>query len=298
MLGLTSLFQGELVLARTHLEQGIALYGPQQDHSEAFSRGANPGVSCLSGMAWTLWLLGYPDCALAKIREALTLAQESSHAFSLAFALNYASLLHIWRREVKFAKEQAEAVITLSNEHGFIHALSVAMIRRGWALAKQGAVAQGIRQLHQGLATLRDMGTELPLSHHLALLAEAYVQGGQVDVGLHMLAEALEHLDKTWERGLEAEIYRLKGECLLAQAGKECKWREAEECFRQALDIARHQQAKSLELRAVMSLGRLWQQRGRGAEAHHILAEIYGWFTEGFETPDLQEAQVLLEALQ
>jgi predicted ATPase len=297
LLGLTSLFQGALVLARTHLEQGIALDSPQQGSSEAFSRGANPGVSCLSGMTWTLWLLGYPDGALAAIREALTLAQESSNAYSLAFALNYASLLHAWRREVEFAKERAEAVMTLANEHGFIHALSVAQIRRGWALAQQGAVAEGIRQLHQGLATLRDMGTELPLSHHLALLAEAYQQGGQVEAALQALAEVLAHVDKTGERYYEAELYRLKGECLLAQTGKRCKEREAEECFRQALAIARRQQAKSLELRAAMSLARLWQPQGKRAEAYAPLAPIYGWFTEGFDTADLQEAKALLEEL-
>ncbi len=212
--------------------------------------------------------------------------------------MNYASLLHVWRREVQFAKERAEAVITLSNEHGFIHALNVGMIRRGWALARQGAVEEGIRQLRQGLDALRDMGTALPLSHHLALLAEAYRQGGQVEAGLQALAEALTHLDNTGERCYEAELYRLKGECLLAQSDARCKEREAEECFRQALDVARRQQAKSLELRAAMSLGRLWQRQGKRTEAHQILAEIYGWFTEGFETPDLQEAKALLEALQ
>jgi adenylate cyclase len=281
-----------------HFEQGIALYDTQQGHLQAFSSGADHGVVCLSYLAWTLWLLGYPEQALTRSCEALTLAQESSHAFSLAFALNYTSLLHGWRREVQFTKERAEAVITLANAHGFIHPLSVGMIRRGWALAKQGAVAEGIGQLSQGLATIRDTGTALPLSYHLALLAEAYTRGGQVDAGLHVLAEALEHVDKTGERGLEAEIYRLKGECLLAQTGKRRKGREAEESFRQALDVARHQQAKSLELRAAMSLSRLWQQQGRHAEAYQVLAEIYGWFTEGFETPDLQEAKVLLEALQ
>jgi adenylate cyclase len=243
-------------------------------------------------------VLGYPDRALTKIHEALALAQESSHAHSLGFALNYASMLHVWRREVQFAKERAEAVITLSNEHGFIHHLSAGMIKRGWALAKEGAVAEGIRQLHQGLATRRDTGTELPLSLYLALLAEVYRQGGQVNAGLHVLAEALEHLDKTGERGLEAEIYRLKGECLLAQAGKRHRQRQAEECFRQAFDIARRQQVKSLELRAATSLSRLWQRQGRRAEAHQVLAESYGWFTEGFETPDLQEAKALLEVLQ
>ena len=298
MLGSTSFWQGELVTARRHLERGIALCDAQQGYSRTFSGGIDPGVVCLSVMAWTLWMLGYPDRALTRSREALALAQKLSHAYSLAFALNYATMLHAWRREVQFAKERAEAVITLSNEHGFIHALNVGMIRRGWALAKQGVVAEGIRQLHQGLTAVRATGTELALSHHLALLAEAYRQGVQVEAALHALAEALAHLDNTGERCYEAELYRLKGECLLAQKGTRCKEREAEECFRQALNIARRQQAVSLELRATMSLGHLWQQQGRRAEAHQILAEIYGWFTEGFETPDLQEAKALLEALQ
>jgi class 3 adenylate cyclase/predicted ATPase len=303
MLGSTSFWQGELVTAHRHLEQGIALCDAQQGYSRTFSIGIDPGVVCLSVMACTLWMLGYPDRALTRIREALTLAQELlaqelSHAYSLGFALNYASLLHMWRREVQFAKERAEAVITLSNEHGFIHALSSCMIKKGWALAKQGAVAEGIGQLQQGLATIRDIRHGLALSLYLAQMAEAYKQGGQVEAGLHVLAEALAHLDNTGECFYEAELYRLKGECLMAQTGKRCKEREAEECFRQALDVARRQQAKSLELRATMSLGYLWQQHGRRAEARQILGEIYGWFIEGFETPDLQEAKALLEALQ
>jgi predicted ATPase len=296
MLGESLFFHGQPVLARTHLEQGVALYDAQQGRVHAFSSGMEPGVICLSFLAATLWHLGYPEQALTRMHEALTLAQESSHAFSLSFALNYMSLLHVWRREVECAKERAEAVMTLSNEHGFIQPSSVGMIRRGWALAQQGAVAEGIRQLQQGLATLRDVGQALPLSHHLALLAEAYKQGGQVEAGLHVLAEAWAHLDTTGERYYEAELHRLKGEFLMAQAGRRCKESEAEECFRQALDIARQQQVKSLELRATMSLSHLWQQQGRHAEAHQILTEIYSWFTEGFETPDLQEAQALLAA--
>ena len=298
MVGGTSLFRGELDAARTHLEHGTALYDAQHSRQPSFSSGMDRGVTCRSYAAWALWLLGYPEQALTKSRDALTLAGELSHAFSLQFALNYASLLHVWRREVQRAKERAEAVITLANEHGFINALNVGMIRRGWALARQGAVEEGIRQLRQGLDTLRDMGTALPLTHHLALLAEAYRQGGQVEAGLQALAEALTHLDNTGERCYEAELYRLKGECLLAQSDARCKEREAEECLRQALDVARRQRAKSLELRAAMSLGRLWQRQGKRTEAHRTLAEIYGWFTEGFETPDLQEAKALLEALQ
>jgi len=297
MLGSTSFWQGELVTARRYLEQGIALCDAQQGYSRTFSSGIDPGVVCLTVMASTLWLLGYPDRAMIRIREALALAQELWHAYSLAFALNYATTLRIWRQEVQLAKERAEAVMTLANEHGFIHALSVGMITRGWAVAKQGMVAEGIRQLHEGLAAERDTGTELAMSHYLSLLAEAYRLEGQVDAGLHTVAEALVHMDNTNERRLEAELHRLKGECLLAQTGKWCKAREAEKCFRQALDVARRQEAKSLELRAAMSLACLWQQQSKRAEAHELLAPVYGWFTEGFDTADLQEAKALLEEL-
>jgi predicted ATPase len=297
MVGGTALFQGEPATAWAHVEQGIVLYDAQHSRQPSFSGGMDRGVTCRSYAAWPLWLLGYPEQALTMIREALTLASELSHAFSLAFALNYASMLHGWRREVQSAKERAEAVMTLATEHGFINALTVGMIRRGWALAMQGAVAEGIRQLHHGLAAFRDMEQVLPLAHHLALLAEAYQQGGQVEAALQALAEAFAHVDNTGERYYEAELYRLKGECLLAQTGKRCKAREAEECFRQALAIARRQQAKSWELRATMSLSHLWQQQGKRIEAYELLAPIYDWFTEGFDTADLQEAKALLETL-
>jgi len=304
-LGLISFFQGELVTAYAHLEHGIALHYARQDHLRAFSGGIDSGVVCLSVMAWTLWMLGYPEQALSRSREAITLAQKLSHAYSLGFALNYAVLLHIWRREVSLAQEQADAVMALANEYGFIHTLSVGMIRKGWALAMQGAVAEGTKQLHEGLTTLQETETELGIPQHLVLLAEVYRQGGQADEGLHVLDAALIHIDKTWERWPEAESYRLKGECLLAGAGKRHMLQgsksaadEAAACFHRALDVARRQQAKSLELRAAMSLSRLWQEQGRHVAAQQLLAEIYRGFTEGFETPDLQEAKALLAVLK
>jgi predicted ATPase len=239
-------------------------------------------------------VLGYPDQALS-IYEALTLAQELDHPFSLALALHFAALLHHFRREVQAAKERAEALITLSTEQGFPFLLAYGTILRGWALTAQGERAEGIAQIHQGLVVRRALGAEVHRPYFLALLAEAYGEVGQPEEGLTVLVEALALVESTGDRHWEAELHRCKGELLLMQQMQ--KVGEAEECFRQALDTARRQQAKSLELRAAMSLSRLWQQQGKQEEAHHLLADIYGWFTEGFDTPDLQEAKALLQEL-
>jgi predicted ATPase len=163
------------------------------------------------------------------------------------------------------------------------------------ALAAQGQNATGLAQMRQGLAAYRVTGSAVGMSGHLAQLAEAYMQVGQVDEGMHLLAEALAMVDTTGERHTEAELHRLHGELLLRQAVPDAP--QAEACFQRALDVARHQQAKSWELRAATSLARLWQRQGKRAEARELLAPIYGWFTEGFDTADLRDAQTLLRAL-
>jgi predicted ATPase len=170
-------------------------------------------------------------------------------------------------------------------------------ILRGWALAAQGQREEGIAQIRQGLVAFRTTGGELNRTYYLALLAEVYGQGGQVDEGLRALNEALAGVQSGRERWWEAELYRLKGETLLAQAGTTQKCAEAEQCFHVALETARRQQAKSLELRAATSLSRLWQQQGKRDAARQLLAEVYGWFTEGFDTADLCEARALLAEL-
>jgi predicted ATPase len=230
------------------------------------------------------------------------LAQELSHPFSLAFALNGATRLYLFRREWQAAQEQAEAAITLSTEQGFAYWLAAATFRRGGALAEQGQEEEGIAQMRQGLAALRATGAELWRPNYLSMLAEAYGKMGQAEEGLTVLVEALVAVNSSGERMWEAEIYRLKGELLLKQKAKGKRQKakmdaEAEACFRQSIDIARRQGAKSLELRAVMSLSRLWQGQGKKKEARKMLAEIYGWFTEGFDTADLKEARALLEEL-
>jgi class 3 adenylate cyclase/predicted ATPase len=288
---------GELAEARAHLEQGIALYDPQQHRSLAFRHGRDPGVTSRYVAALVLWQLGYPSQALQRSHEAIALARELSHAYSLVLALNMAADLHQRRGERQAAQERAEAVIALSTEHGFAQYLARGTILRGWALVEQGQGEAGIAQMRQGIAALQATGTTEAGRHHLPLLAEAYGKVGQAEEGLTVLAEALTAGEKTGQRAHEPELYRLRGELLLVRAGTRQKQAEAEACFQQALAIAHHQQAKSWELRAAMSLSRLWQQQGKRAEARELLAPIYSWFTEGFDTADLREAKTLLEDL-
>lgn len=322
MLGVTSFYLGGPVTARRHLEQGVALYTVQQDSSQTFGSGMAPGVVCLSVLAWALWQLGYPDQALTKSREALTLAHELSHAYSLAFALHYDAVIRLSRREVSLAQKQIAAIIALAREHGFAQWMAGSMFTSGWALVEQGAVEEGIVQLKQARAMWQALGTELAQTHIAVRLTEAYCKKGQSAEGLQIVDEALEVLCKNAEYYYAAELYRLKGELFLqqsiqssgtcplpvttpmvgeAQHGGEppvsSLQMDAETCFWQALDVARQQHARSLELRAVISLSRLWQRQGKHIEARRLLTQVYDWFTEGFDTPDLQDAKALLEAL-
>ena len=286
---------GEFSATQAHLQQGLALYDPHQHRALAFRLGYDLGVFFLAYMTRPLWLLGYPDQALQRSQAALTLAQELAHPFSLAYALTFATLIHQFRREGQATQARAEATIALAREQGFALWLAFGTVLRGWALAEQGQSDVGMLQIRQGMAAYRATGAEVDRAYCLALLAEAYGQGKRYDEGLAVLEEALaltgQYASVIWE----AEIHRLKGVLLLARSTENQV--EAEACFHEALAIARHQQAKSLELRAAMSLARLWQRQGQHAEARELLAPIYGWFTEGFGTADLQEAKALLDAL-
>lgn len=295
--GCTSFHLGELVSARTHLEQGIALYDPQQHRFHSFLYGHDPAVSCLAYVSWTLWLFGYPDQALKQGHELLTLGHELSHPFSLGYVLAHCALLHQLLGEVRVVRELAEAAITLSAEQGFPFWLAMGTFLQGWALAKQGRGEEGIAQMRQGLATWEATRIGIYRSYYLALLAEAYERVDQVKKGLHLLTEALAAVDRTGERTFEAELHRIKGELLLKQNGSEASLRDAETCFECALEVARRQYARSWELRAATSLSRLWENQGKKDQAREQLQEVYGWFTEGFDTPDLKEAKALLDAL-
>jgi TOMM system kinase/cyclase fusion protein len=287
--------RGELALAHAHLERGIALYAPHQHRTLAFRYGADPGVVCRFYAAVVLWSRGYPQQARRRMEEALTLAQDLAHPHSLAFVLVFAAILHRLCGEVQATYARADAATRLATEQGIAQWCAGGTILRGWAVAAQGQATAGIAQIHQGLAAWRAAWAECLRPYWLALLAEAYAAGDDSTGGLHALAEALALIDKTGERWYEAELYRLRGTLVLQHAMAEPG--EAEACFQHALTIARRQHAKAWELRAATSLSRLWQRQGNRAAAHALLAPIYGWFTEGFDTADLQEAKALLEEL-
>jgi predicted ATPase len=312
MLGLSLNSLGEFALAREQMERSLALYDPAQHRSLAFFYGEDLGVSCLSWLAIVLRILGYTDQALEKSRQALALARELSHPSSLAFALDWAASLYASLWKVRLAGELAEEAIVLSKEQGFPHWLAYGTIVRGWTSTMQGQGAEGIAQIRQGLSAYWALGAETGRPYFLGLLAEACGKVGQAEEGLTVLAEALAAVEKTGERGLAPELYRLKGELSLPSAvhGPQSEITSpqhptpsthaeaaAEACFQKAIEIARRQGAKSMELRAVMGLSGLWQHQGKKEEARQMLAETYGWFTEGFDTKDLQEAKARLAEL-
>jgi len=225
----------------------------------------------------------------------MALAQELDHPYSLSVAQHWAAHLHHRRREVPAVQAQADALLTLSTAQGFTLMAGFGTCWRSWALAMQGQGPAALAQLHQGLAAIKATGAELQWSLFLVVLVEAAGHAGQIDEGLRLLTEALTALEASGQGDPLAEAYRLQGSLLLHRAVSDAA--QAEAYFHQALTITRRQQAKSWELRAATSLARLWQQQGRRAEARELLAPVYGWFTEGFETADLHEARTLLEDL-
>jgi predicted ATPase len=296
LLGLVLFGRGALRDAARHFAQAIAAYDLQEHRQLAHVYGIDLGVITRSLGALVLWLLGYPDRALAQSQEALTLAQEVAHPLSLVLAQVWLACLHQFRQEAQAAHDQAAGSIALAAQQGFA-ALYVAWgtVPQGWALTQQGQRAAGMAKLREGSEAAVATGSELWRPYFLALLAEAAGAAGQPEDGLRLLAEAQEVMARTDERFYEAELSRLIGVLRLAHAP--AAQAEAEANMRHALEVARHQDAKSLELRAALNLSRLWQQQGKRAEARELLTPIYGWFTEGFDTADWQGAKALLEGL-
>jgi predicted ATPase len=294
-LGISHFWLGETLSAQEYLDQGIALYDTQQHRSHALLYGIDPGVGCLTYAAWSLWLLGYPDRSIEMSQRALTLASEIGHPFSQARALSWAAMLHQFRREKQAVRQRAQEAFELSNKLGFPMWLAQSSILRGRVAAEMGEEKEGIAQMRQGLSAYTATGATVPCTYCFALMAEPYGNLGKMDEGFSALAEAMTAVEERGERWWESEIHRLKGELLLKLPVPDVQ--QASFCFQQALNVAHRQRARSLELRAATSLARLWQNPDKRQDAYDLLAPVYGWFTEGFDTADLKDAKALLDEM-
>jgi predicted ATPase len=282
---------GDLVAARDTLEHGLTYHDPEQYRVLAYLYGEEHGISSRLMLTLSLFALGYPDQALTCTREGLALAEALGHRHVLAYTLYGISSAHVLRRETQAALVFANRALAICDERGIPFWQATASINRGHCLAMQGRPGEGIAEASRALSAYRSIGARVLQTVYLAMLAEMHLAAGQVDGGLEAVGEGLVAARETGERCAEAELYRLRAELRRLQ-GREA---QAETDLRRALEVARGQQARSWELRVTMSLSRLWQGQGRQEEARDMLAGIYGWFTEGFDTPDLQEARALLE---
>ncbi len=279
---------GELVSAEEHLQEGVKLYDPQKHkHHASLYGGHDPGVCCRIHASRLLWLRGYSDQALKRSRDTVKLAQELTHPYSTVYALENSAWIHHHRGERHAAKDQAIAATALATEQGFPSFVARGKILLGRLLVEGGEGREGIEQMRQYLTRLRQ-----DRMHPAALMAESYGKEGQIQNGLDQIVETIALMEKTSRRSNKSELYRIKGELMLSDVNPAPK--EAATCFRHAVDTAHKQDAKSLELRATMSMARLLHQQDRTDEARQMLREIYGWFTEGFDTADLKEARALL----
>ena len=284
---------GRFASSRSHLEEVLALYNPDSCRSLVHQAEVPPHVLSQAYLGNALFCLGFADQALARsnaaIAQALTLAHPPSLAFSSMMGTRLLSLIG----DTAVLGERVDQLVALATEQGFPFWRAQGTIYRGWVKVKNGDVTEGISLLRNGSAAYRATGAELWMPHHLGLMASACEIAGQVEEAVILLDEALHIVKRTGERWFEAELNRQKGQLLLRQGYFEA----AEELYRKALSIAREQEAKLWELRAAMGLARLVRDQGRSAEARDLLGPVYGWFTEGFDTPDLKEAKALLEEL-
>jgi predicted ATPase len=291
VIGLSQCYLGKFAAARDHFEHTIAIHDAAGIDSAASMYGA---VLSRAHLARMLLYLGYPDQSQQVMNEALGRAQRLRLPVGAANTLALAAYLEAFHHNVEKTLELVAATARLAEEHGLPYYAAVATLTRGWALAMQNQ-DEGIALIREGLASSLTIGTRQQHGYFLALLAEALNQAGRVEEALEALREGMDVTHRSNEPFYEAELYRLRGDALVKE--RVVSLSEAESCFHRAIEIARQQQAKSFELRAVVSLARLWQQQGEREEGLAMLADIYGWFTEGFDTADLKDARVLLDDL-
>jgi TOMM system kinase/cyclase fusion protein len=295
--GWSHFFLGELEQAREHLERVLALYDHERHSSHAFIYGDNPDTSARSALASVLWLLGYPDQALRCSEENLMILRSLvQHPYSVAFGLTVAAFLRQYLGDPPATRALAEEAVVLSEAHGLAFIGAMASMFEGWVRTREGELDEGMAQMRRGLAAQLATGAELARPYWLWLLAEVCQRTGAAREGLALLDDAEATVERTHDRYWEAEIHRLRGRLLLATAEPAAP-ASAEACYRRALEVARRQGTRSLELRAAVSLSRLWQAAGRHGEARELLAPIYERFTEGLDHPELREAAALLAEL-
>jgi predicted ATPase len=286
------MYTGDFVRSQSHLERALALYDPISHGSLVHEYGTHPQTAAQVVLGMATFILGYPDQASAQSTAAIAEDRRSAHPPSLANGLAVHNIvLSLIGNDA--LNELADDLVAVATEQGFPLWQALGASFRGWVKIKRGDVAEGMSLLRSGSAALRATGAEILVPYSLALLARACEIAGQIEDAEARLDEALQIVERTGERWFAAELYRHKGQLLLRQGRSEA----AEELYGKALSIAREQEAKLWELRAAVSLARLWRDQGRPTEALELLTPIYGWFTEGFDTPDLKEAKALLDEL-
>jgi predicted ATPase len=294
VLGCVSFHLAKLTSARENFEKALHLYDPCPRAPRVLPAGVDLGVFGKSYLSHAVWYLGYPDRAVEWSRAAAADAAECSHFFSRAVAAAYAAMLMQFLGHARAAKQQADAAIALCTEHKFAYYLAWARVIRGWALAREAREDEGIMEMREALAALRATGAGLRRPYYLGILAESLGVAGQIEEASDLVASALAVAAEHGDQFFSAELHRIEGELLGRRSGPEA----SETSFSQAVAIARRQKARLTELRAATSLARLWREQGRRAEAHDLLAPIYAWFTEGFDTADLKDARALLDELR
>jgi predicted ATPase len=291
--GRTLMFAGRFDQSRSHLEKALALYDPTSHSWLVHQTVVHPQAVSQAILGIVLFCLGYADQAMARSNAAVTEARRLAHQPSLAVNLGWGLTLLSLLGDTAAPGEWIDEQIAIAVEQGFPLWWAQGTSHRGWVKVKNGDVVEGISLLRRGLTGWRATGSEVGVQHFVALLAGAYEIGGRIEEAVSLLDDALQIVERTGERWFAAELHRHKGRLLLRQGQSEA----AKELYSKALGVAREQGAKLWELRAAASLARLRCDQGRRAEARDLLAPVYGWFTEGFDTPDLQKAKALLDAL-
>jgi class 3 adenylate cyclase/predicted ATPase len=284
---------GDYREALPHIEKAALMYRPEEHREFAAGYSQDIGVSALVYSSWALWHCGYPEQATRAAQRALEYSRLFGHAYTLAYALWHIGMKAVFARRVAEAGACADEYVALANEHGFPLWAAYGLIIQGWVAAQNGDARNGIAVIREGLAQVDATGSRLFDHIHLALLAEALALAGKIDEGLAVLNEALANSAASGQKGADAELHRSRGELVRQLPGPDSS--EAEGPFRTAIAIAREQGTRGYELRAATSLARLWYEQGRPDEARDLLAPVYGWFTEGFDTADLKEAKALLD---